>query len=97
ATALITNSDHLAHVVYAVAAGRGVRIPGDLSVVGHDDLPTSALLAPPLTTLAVDRRAIGVTAAGLLIDALAGRPPATRDVSLPTTLLVRGSTAPPPR
>ncbi|GAA4487450.1 LacI family DNA-binding transcriptional regulator [Actinoallomurus oryzae] len=97
ATAVITNSDHLAHVVYAAAAGQGLRIPDDLSVVGHDDLPTSALLAPPLTTLAVDRRTIGVTAAGLLLDALADRPTATRDVSLPATLLVRGSTAPPPR
>ncbi len=58
-TAVITNSDLTAHAVYLAARDFGLRIGPDLSVVGHDDHPTSELLDPPLTSIASDRRAIG--------------------------------------
>jgi LacI family transcriptional regulator len=58
-SAVITNSDHTASAVYRAAKSLGLQIGSDLSVVGHDDLPTSELLDPPLTTLSLDRRAIG--------------------------------------
>jgi DNA-binding LacI/PurR family transcriptional regulator len=93
-TAFITNSDYLALAVYQGAADLGLRVPQDVSVVGHDDLPTSALLAPALTTVQVDRRDIGERAARLLIDTVEGRRPAERDVSVPVTLAVRDSTGP---
>ncbi|MGW2377097.1 LacI family DNA-binding transcriptional regulator [Kitasatospora sp. NPDC001683] len=93
-TAFLTNSDHLAQAVYLAAADLGWRVPEDLSVVGHDDLPTAGLLAPPLTTLRVDRREIGRRAATLLIDSLEGRPPARRDVVVRVDLRVRQPTSP---
>ncbi|RJQ76274.1 LacI family transcriptional regulator [Pseudonocardiaceae bacterium YIM PH 21723] len=92
-TAFITNSDYLAHAVYLAAADHGLRIPEDVSVVGHDDLPTSAILNPPLTTLRVDRHRLGAEAAGLLIDAVEGREPPSLELTIPVSLEVRGSTA----
>lgn len=57
--AIITNSDFTAHAVYRAARDAGVRVGEGLSVIGHDDLTTSQLLDPPLTTLRLDRYALG--------------------------------------
>lgn len=107
ATALVTNSDDAAYGIYAAARELGLDIPGDLSVVGNDDLDTSRLLDPPLTTNHVDRRGMGATAARLLLDALAAeRHPdaqggaaassmAPRTVTMPVLLKIRASTGPP--
>lgn len=91
-TAFITNSDYLAHAVYLAAADNGLRVPDDVSVVGHDDLPTSQLLGPPLTTLRVDRRELGEQAAALLIGAVEGNKPTRREITIPVHLKVRAST-----
>jgi LacI family transcriptional regulator len=40
----------------------GIRIPDDISIIGFDDLPTSALMDPPLTSIAVSKWEIGNTA-----------------------------------
>lgn len=58
-TAVITNSDYTAHAVYKAARELGLRIGPQISVVGHDDLPTSELLDPPLATIRVDRTEMG--------------------------------------
>ncbi|MEU8402162.1 substrate-binding domain-containing protein [Nonomuraea sp. NPDC048892] len=94
-TAVITDSDLLAHYVYDAAAEAGLRIPRDLSVVGHDDLPTSHLLAPALTTIAVDRFEIGRQAATMLIGALNGDEIERPHRELPAELIIRSSTARP--
>lgn len=67
-TALVTSSDHTALAVYAAAREVGATVGRDLSVVGHDDLPTSSLLDPPLTTLNVSRSSIGHQIARRLLD-----------------------------
>jgi LacI family transcriptional regulator len=58
-TAVVTSSDYTALAVYRAVRELGLEVGPDLSVVGHDDLPTSELLDPPLSTLRVDRRAMG--------------------------------------
>lgn len=88
-TAIVTNSDFSAQGLYLAARHAGIRIGADLSVVGHDDLPTSALLDPPLTTLALDRRAIGRALAARLTSATT-----LPDHREPVTLTVRSSTGP---
>jgi LacI family transcriptional regulator len=64
-------------------------------------MPLVDKLAPPLTTVAIPRREIGVAAARLLLERLAGDsdggPGAGERRLLPTRLVVRGSTAPPRR
>ncbi|NED93707.1 LacI family transcriptional regulator [Phytoactinopolyspora alkaliphila] len=90
-TAVITNSDFTAHAVYLAARTAGCRVGEDISVIGHDDLPTSALLNPPLTTIRLDRRAVGHA---LFARLLSNRTLA--DHREPVELVVRGSTGPVP-
>ncbi len=58
-TAIITNSDYTAHGVYKAARELSLPVGRGVSVVGHDDLPTSELLDPPLATIRTDQRAMG--------------------------------------
>jgi LacI family transcriptional regulator len=58
-TSIITNSDYTAHAIYKAARELSLRVGLAISVIGHDDLPTSELLDPPLATIRVDRRQMG--------------------------------------
>jgi DNA-binding LacI/PurR family transcriptional regulator len=58
-TAVITNSDYTALGIYQTARDLALRIGPDVSVIGHDDLPTSELLDPPLATIRLDGREMG--------------------------------------
>jgi DNA-binding LacI/PurR family transcriptional regulator len=58
-TAIITNSDYTAHAVYKAARELALPVGPGISVVGHDDLPTSELLDPPLATIRMDHAALG--------------------------------------
>ena len=93
-TAVFCDDDILAGGMYLAARERGIAIPGDLSVVGFDDLDFARVLAPPLTTVAADAEALGAAAFEALKRELAGDPPPEEQV-LPVTLRVRESTAPP--
>ncbi|HEX4093629.1 MAG TPA: LacI family DNA-binding transcriptional regulator [Trebonia sp.] len=58
-TAFITNSDYTAGGIYKAARDLSLQVGRHVSVVGHDDLPTSELLDPPLATVRLDGRAMG--------------------------------------
>jgi DNA-binding LacI/PurR family transcriptional regulator len=92
-TAIFAGNDFEAMGVYEAARRAGLRIPEDLSVVGFDDLPMSAWVAPPLTTVAQPLAQMAATAAQMVLqpspDAAGNR------VELATSLVVRSSTAPP--
>ena len=94
-TAVFCDDDILAGGVYLAARERGIDIPGDLSVVGFDDLDFARVLAPPLTTVAADAEALGAAAFEALKRDLAGDRPPDEQV-LPVALRIRESTAPPP-
>jgi len=85
-TAIITNSDYTAHAVYKAARELSLRIGPDISVVGHDDLPTSELLDPPLATIALDGREMGRM---LMLRLLQQHPPG--DYVAPVELVERAS------
>lgn len=70
-TSIITNSDYTAHAIYKAARELSLPIGPGISVVGHDDLPTSELLDPPLATIRVDRRQMGQA---VMTRLLAGEP-----------------------
>jgi DNA-binding LacI/PurR family transcriptional regulator len=92
-TALLAMSDELALGAMAAAADAGLAVPGDVSVVGFDDVPGAADAHPALTTVRQPHREKGRRAAALLL-----RPDPARDEHrLPVELVVRGSTGPPPR
>lgn len=92
ATAVLAASDALALALLKEARRRGISVPGELSVVGFDDVPDAAIADPPLTTVVQPSAEKGRRAAEMLF---AGGPP--RHEVLPLTFIVRGSTAPPRR
>lgn len=96
-TAILCFSDVMASEVIRAAHTLQLRVPEDLSVVGFDDSPIAVKLQPALTTVKQDFAEKGRLAAKLLIDALANRAGslAAEHHLLPTTLIVRESTAPP--
>jgi LacI family transcriptional regulator, xylobiose transport system transcriptional regulator len=96
-TAVLCGNDLQALGVYEAARRLGLRIPHELSVVGFDGIDPGTWCGPPLTTVRQPFRGIGTAAARLLLALIAGRVPAQTRIELPTTLVVRGSTAPPPR
>lgn len=93
-TAVVCDDDILAGGVYLAARERGIRIPEDLSVVGFDDLDFARVLAPPLTTVAVDAEGLGAAAFEALATDLRGDPVAAEQV-MGVELTVRASTAAP--
>lgn len=88
-TAFITNSDYTAGGVYKAARDLSLQVGRHVSVVGHDDLPTSELLDPPLATLRLDGRAMGRA----LMARLVGRE--RTDYLAPVELVERASLRPP--
>jgi LacI family gluconate utilization system Gnt-I transcriptional repressor len=70
---------------------RGIRMPDDLAVVGFDGQAITAQTVPPLTTVQVHRYEMGLQAAELLLDRLAGQPVAGRKLDLGYELVVRES------
>ncbi|RKT79558.1 LacI family transcriptional regulator [Terracoccus luteus] len=93
-TAVVYANDLMAAAGIAVAADRGLDVPGDLSVTGFDDTAVSAVLRPGLTTVHTDVLAWGAAAAQTLLAAIDAGIDATDDVHLPPPhLVVRGSTA----
>jgi LacI family transcriptional regulator len=96
-TAVVAGNDLVALGCYDVFAERGISCPRDVSVVGFNDMPFLDKLRPPLTTIAIPHHQIGVEAARMLLELFSepDRPP--RSVLLPLSLVVRGSTARPPR
>lgn len=90
-TAIFAGSDEAAYGALFAAQELGLRIPAQLSICGHDDLPLSAHIWPGLTTVHQPAEEMLERAVRLLIDLLKGAPGETR-LSLPARLVVRGST-----
>ena len=90
-TAIFAGSDLQAMGVYEAARQNRLRIPEDLSVVGFDDVQTSAFLGPALTTVRQPLHDMAAVSTRMLIDTAEGRP-TQHHVILPTTLVVRNST-----
>jgi DNA-binding LacI/PurR family transcriptional regulator len=88
-TALLCSTDVLAFGAIEALRGRGLDVPGDMSVVGFDDVPAAA--AAGLTTVRQPLKEKGREACRLLTE-----PDTEREVILPLALVERSSTAPPP-
>lgn len=94
-TAIFAASDRMAAHVYTAADSVGLRVGGDLSVVGFADLIEARELRPRLTTVRQDAVGIGANAARLLLDRLEARLPSVkpRTVRLMPELVIRDSCA----
>jgi LacI family transcriptional regulator, xylobiose transport system transcriptional regulator len=94
-TAIFALNDLEAFGVYAAARKLGVSIPGQLSVVGFDDVPGAEWAGPPLTTVRQPLTRMAEEAARMLIRIRNHEPDLSNRVDLATTLVVRESTARP--
>jgi LacI family transcriptional regulator len=94
-TAIFAAGDQMAIGTMHAAADAGLSVPGDLAVVGFDDIDATTLVRPALSTVAQDQRALGeaaVEALRGLIDEEPAEP--VRPYIVPTRLVVRGSSRP---
>lgn len=92
-TAVLAAGDSLAVGAMMGVQQAGYSVPGDVSVMGMDDLPQAAFLNPPLTTMHIPMRELGYVALDLLRDSLTSVPMPPRRVELACHLVLRASTA----
>ena len=95
-TAIFASNDLLAIGALRAAAEHGRPVPQSLSIVGFDGIEMGAFTYPALTTVGYPIRAIGETAATVLIDRLAGHRTETSDVVVAPRIIERESTGPAP-
>ena len=93
-TAVVAFNDLMALGILDRLRHRGVDIPGEMSVVGFDDVQLATLVSPALTTVHAPLARLGRRAVDLLLARLRGGAPAS--TRLPVELTIRGSTGPVP-
>ncbi|MEU4385755.1 LacI family DNA-binding transcriptional regulator [Promicromonospora sp. NPDC023805] len=89
-TAIFTGNDQMAIGVLSALAARGLSVPGDVSLVGFDDMAGADYLVPALTTVRQDFVTLGRLSIEVLLDLMGGG--AARHHLLPPSLVVRAST-----
>jgi LacI family transcriptional regulator len=93
-TAIFAGNDRQAVGVYRALHELGVNVPGEMSVIGFDNLPFAELLSPPLTTVHAPRLELGRTAATMLLHLMNQEPVAMPRVVLQTQFVERQSCRP---
>jgi LacI family transcriptional regulator len=96
-TAIVGGSDAIATGIMEAARVRGLRVPDDVSVTGFDDTELATMASPPLTVVRQPLREMGRVALKSVLQLAAGDALDSHHVELATELVVRGTTAPPPR
>jgi LacI family transcriptional regulator len=95
-TAIFSANNQMTIGVLAAIRERGLRIPEDVSLIGFDDLPTAALLTPPLTVVAQPTYQLGARAAELLLQRVRHPEAPVQEIVLAPQLVLRASTGPAP-
>jgi LacI family transcriptional regulator len=93
-TALVAGNDLVALGLIRRLRANGLRCPEDVSVVGFNDMPFAEDFWPPLTTVHMPLREIGAEAARLLLRGIEVGAQEAVTLTLPVSLVVRGSTGP---
>lgn len=96
-TAIVAANDLLALGCYDAVEERGLCCPGDVSIVGYNDMPFVNRFNPALTTVRVPHYELGATAAELMLEQLQEGETPPRQLLLAPELVVRESTGPPTR
>jgi LacI family transcriptional regulator, galactose operon repressor len=96
-TAIFAANNLLAEHAWNVARRRALDLPGDLSLVGFDDVPWMAMVEPAMTAVAQPTLQMGITAARLLLRRIESPASEPRLECLQPNLIVRGSTGAPAR
>jgi DNA-binding LacI/PurR family transcriptional regulator len=94
-TAIFAANDQMALGVMRAMHEAGRSIPGNVSLVGFDDIPESPYFLPPLTTVRQDFIEVGRRSLRSLVRTIETGKPIVPAAKVPTELIVRASTAPP--
>ncbi|TVT19293.1 LacI family transcriptional regulator [Amycolatopsis acidiphila] len=94
ATAVVTYNDLVALGAMAQLTAMGVTVPGDVSVIGVDDIAMATMSVPPCTTISVPMDRAGRVSIEVMQGLLGGHQAEPPLVRLETQLKVRGSTGP---
>ncbi len=90
--AVFVASDAMAQGALRAIVEAGLRVPDDVALIGFDDVPLSAHMHPPLTTVRQPIQRMGMTAVDMLIDLLSSsNAKEPREIILPTELIIRQS------
>jgi LacI family transcriptional regulator len=92
-TAILASNDVMAMGAMDAIRHRGLRIPGDISIIGFDNIPQSAMVFPALTTIQQPLEQMGRISTQVLLEMLANPEKNFTRIELPTELVVRNSTA----
>jgi LacI family transcriptional regulator len=95
-TAVFAANDAMAIGAIEAIEQRGLSCPGDVSVVGYDDMPLVSHMTPPLTTISLPAEELGSTAAEIALKFIQKPRSRPKTAMLPAAVIVRGSTAPAP-
>ncbi|MCW2637411.1 MAG: transcriptional regulator, LacI family [Blastococcus sp.] len=93
-TAVFLANDQMALGLLSVLHDEGLAVPGDVSLVGFDDLPEAPYFTPPLTSVRQDFAELGRRGVQLVLARLNGED--LHPDAVPPALIVRASTGPPP-
>jgi LacI family transcriptional regulator len=94
-TAVICSNDWTAIGALRTIDAAGLRVPGDISVVGFDDIPLASYTSPPLTSVRMSAEDVGSTAFDALFRLIGGEHLEGEARQVPTRLVIRESTAKP--
>lgn len=89
--AICAGSDEVAIGILQYLNERRIRIPEDTAIISIDNIEMSAYTSPPLTTVNVQKRAMGCRAVEMIVHNSTGKDDNALIVSLPTTVVVRKS------
>ncbi|WP_421725979.1 LacI family DNA-binding transcriptional regulator [Bauldia sp.] len=94
-TAVFVHNDETAIGLIHEFGRMDITVPGDVSVVGYDDLQFSAAITPSLTTARLPRRRWGAMACQMMVSIIENRPLDSREILIEPELIVRESSGPP--
>jgi len=94
-TVIFCNNDEMAAGAYAAVYEAGLRVPGDMSIAGFDDVALSQQVWPALTTIKQPICEIAKAGTNLLLEILNNEELTQISQEIPTSLIVRKSTGPP--
>lgn len=95
-TAILAANDQMAIGAMGAAQGAGLAVPGDVSVVGFDNIELASHVSPPLTTMALPLARMGAAAMEIMLRRLAD-PHHAEEVCFVPELVARRSSGPPPQ
>lgn len=94
-TAILASNDMCALGLIGEAEAVGLSVPGDLSIVGYDDIALAGLSRLNLTTIHLPKREMGAAATKLLMKRIRRKRPMPQQTMIfPTRLVIRGTTGP---